>query len=60
VCPQLADDPSTAPSENERRTHSAAIPKPPGWLATKWDRPIAIVAQQGRSGGAVNFGRVVS
>jgi hypothetical protein len=25
VCPLLADDPSTAPSQNERRTHSAAI-----------------------------------
>jgi hypothetical protein len=25
VCPHLADDPSTAPSQNERRTHSTAI-----------------------------------
>jgi hypothetical protein len=28
--------------------------------ATKRDRPIAIIAQQGRIGGAVNYGAVVS
>jgi len=55
VCPQLADDPSTAPSQNERRTHSAAIHRratdTAQTAATKRDRPIAIIAQQAGAAG---------
>ena len=61
VCPQLADDPSTAPAPDERELippRSLAVPTETAQTAaTKRDGPIAIIAQQVRIGGAVNYGR---